>query len=274
MMDFLIAALFGAVQGITEFLPISSSGHLVVLHELYPNYLNADQVGFDVALHVGTLVALVVFFRRDLALLLQAGFRWLGRRGRPEDAQDRRMILALVLATIPAAVVGAVFESVIDETFRSMVWVALWLVIGGLAFLLIERMARTGRNLESLRLRDAIWIGLVQVIAFLPGISRSGSTIVAGRALGFSHASAARFSFLLSIPVVFGAAIKKAFDTAQEGVSGELGMTMLVGGLAAVLVGLLALRFLMRFFESHTLRGFALYRFLLAAVLLGIVLFQ
>jgi undecaprenyl-diphosphatase len=184
------------------------------------------------------------------------------------------MILALVLATIPAAVVGAVFESVIDETFRSMVWVALWLVIGGLAFLLIERMARTGRNLESLRLRDAIWIGLVQVIAFLPGISRSGSTIVAGRALGFSHASAARFSFLLSIPVVFGAAIKKAFDTAQEGVSGELGMTMLVGGLAAVLVGLLALRFLMRFFESHTLRGFALYRFLLAAVLLGIVLFQ
>ncbi len=268
MIDLLIAALFGAVQGITEFLPISSSGHLVVLHELFPSYLNADQVGFDVALHAGTLLALIVFFRQDIGRLLRVAVAWLFRRSRPEDARDRVMILALAIGTIPAALVGALFESRIESTFRSMVWVAVWLIVGGLAFLFVEALTKARRNLEILRLRDALIVGVTQVIAFLPGISRSGSTIIAGRALGFTHQAAARFSFLLSIPVVFGAAVKKGFDLVDAGVSTELGVTMLIGGLSAVVVGLLALRFLMGFFAAHTLRGFAVYRFVLAALLL------
>lgn len=271
-MTFLLSALFGAIQGITEFFPISSSGHLVALHGLFPNFVSADQVGFDVALHLGTLVALVLFFAGDLGRLISVAWRHLARQSRPDDRSDSRLVLALVLGTIPAAIIGGLFESQIDATFRSYTWVGLMLIVGGFGFLLIERLAVTTRDLTGLRLRDAVIVGCAQVLAFIPGISRSGSTIAAGRALGFSHAQAARFSFLLSIPIVFGAGVKKVFDLVDAGVAASDWSAMAVGFLAALIVGLLALKLLLKFFNTHTLRGFAYYRFALGLVLLVIVL--
>jgi undecaprenyl-diphosphatase len=180
----------------------------------------------------------------------------------------------LIVGTIPAAVIGFLFESKIETTFRSIGWVGGMLIAGGIGFLLIERLVRTTKNLAALRLRDSIIIGLAQVLAFIPGISRSGSTIAAGRALGFAYADAARFSFLLSIPIVFGAGIKKFMDVQNSGVTSELWTPMFIGFLASLVVGLLTIRFLLRFLQAHSLRGFAIYRFVLGGLLIGLMLIR
>lgn len=269
MVTILLPALFGAVQGLTEFLPISSSGHLVLLHELFPSFLSADQVGFDVALHVGTLLALITFFARDILMILRSVYGRINRSARPGDDLRFRMFIGLLVGTIPAATIGFLFESQIETTFRSFGWVGLMLILGGIGFLIIERLIRATRSLETFRLRDALIIGLAQTLAFIPGISRSGSTIATGRALRFSHAEAARFSFLLSIPIVFGAGIKKFMDLRNSEIASDLWSPMLVGFLVSLVVGLLTIRFLLRFFQSHSLRGFAIYRFILGTLLIA-----
>ncbi len=272
-MDYVIAGLFGIIQGVTEFFPISSSGHLVVLHALFPAFTAADQLAFDVALHWGTLVALLFFFRRDIVNILSAWVKSFGRRAEGGAEYNAQLAWLIILGTVPAALIGWRFEKTITEALRSSVWVGIMLIIGGLVFLLIEQVVKVKRQDDSWNWKDALAVGLAQALAFIPGISRSGSTIVAGRALGFKHAAAARFSFLLSLPIVFGAGLKEISEISQQTLASQDWLILLTGFLAALLTGGLAISWLLRFFERHSLKGFAYYRLMLGAAILIALLF-
>jgi len=266
-MDYILAAVFGIIQGVTEFFPISSSGHLVVLHALFPGFTAADELAFDVALHWGTLVALIFFFRRDIIRIVAAWVKSFGRQA-SAATDNARLAWLIILGTIPAAVIGWRFERTITEALRSTVWVGIMLIIGGLVFLLIERIVKVRRPDNAWRWPDAVVVGLAQALAFIPGISRSGSTIVAGRALGFRHATAARFSFLLSLPIVFGAGVKEISEISQQTLASQDWLILLTGFLTALVTGVVAISWLLRFFERHSLRGFAYYRLALGAAIL------
>lgn len=270
MPHLLDATILGAIQGLTEFLPISSSGHLLFAHT-FLNYNVADSLTFDVALHVGTLVALVGYFWRDIIQLLQVLFR-------PSEQTvprqySRRLVWLLMLAVVPAAVLGALFESFF-ESLRSPIIVIVSLVIIGGLFLLSERMHRKQRGLNDLPWHAALGIGVSQALALIPGVSRSGITIVAGMHSGLSREDAARFTFLLSIPTVAGVALKKTLDLRGTTLTPQELTAMGVGIAVAATVGYLVVRFLMRFLQNHRLDVFAYYRFAIAAAATAILLFR
>lgn len=256
-MSTLEALVLGAVQGVTEFIPISSSGHLV----LVPEALGWDQPGlaFDVLLHVASLVALVVYFRSDLMGLLRG--TWQG------DATSRRMGALLVVGTIPAAIAGVAFADYFEGTFEDARASAVQLVITAVILVGAElalryhraRVERNGtslRRMDQLRAPDALVIGTAQAISILPGISRSGSTIGAGLALSVERDDAARFAFLLSIPALFGAALVQL----PELQGSSLGLGAGVAGFATSLVtSYAAIAGLIRYLRTHTLYPFAAY---------------
>lgn len=256
------AVVLGSIQGLTEFLPISSSGHLLLAHELL-KFDVADSLTFDVALHLGTLLALLIYFWRDVGQLGQAFFSSLRRRSPPTSEQ--RLLWRLLLAVVPAAALGLLFEDFFASLRAPVMVVVSLTVVGGL-FLLTERRRPSQRSLDNLPWLAALAIGLSQALALIPGVSRSGITIVAGMQAGLSRQQAARFTFLLSIPTVAGAALKKLLDLKDASLaSGELA-AMLVGIATAALVGYAVVRFLMRFLQNHKLDVFAYYRFAVAFV--------
>lgn len=248
--------MLGVLQGVTEFFPVSSSGHLGLAEILLG--IDGDAgggAGTEVALHVGTLLAVFVFLRHDLRRLLAAP---LGRGGGPEEVADaRRLLVALAVATLPAAVVGLAFEEQIERLFGSP-WVlgAGFLATG--ALLVLSRALRGGdRAAPRIGLLAALLVGCAQTVAMVPGISRSGSTIVAAMALGLAPAEAGRFSFLMSIPVIGGAALLKAGDILAAPAD-EL-VALLAGVAAAFCAGLLALRYLTLMLRRGRLFAFAFY---------------
>jgi undecaprenyl-diphosphatase len=262
MTDYLAAAVFGVVQGLTEFLPVSSSGHLVLLHR-YLAMPVADDLVFDVALHFATLLAVTWFFRRDIVRIAAAVIG--GGKGSEGEA---RLGWFLICATAPAAAAGAFFGDYLQDTLRSPAVVAVMLVAVGLLFLVAERAVPGEGELQDMTLPRALFVGLAQSLALVPGTSRSGITIVAGMAAGLAREAAVRFSFLLSIPIVFAATAAKAPSALAAGLEGE-GMALLAVAFACSLVsGLLAIRFLVRFSARRSLRVFAWYRFALAALVL------
>ena len=193
-MDYLYAAIFGIIQGITEFLPISSSGHLVVLHELIALPIE-NELAFDVVLHLATLLAVVGFLRRDIFRLLASWVKSL--RGRHDNLS--RISWLIILATIPAGLAGWLFEDLIDSTLRSPLTVSVMLILVGIFFIVIERISKMSREWKDLNWRQALLIGLAQAAALIPGTSRSGITSVAGMGLGLKRPEAVKFSFLLSV---------------------------------------------------------------------------
>jgi len=248
------AVVFGALQGATEFLPVSSSGHLVVV----PWLLGWESVslGFGAAVHLGTLVAVAAYFRRDLWALLLA---WLGtiRRRKVSGAYERLSWL-IAVGTVPGVVVGVLLEDWFETMFSNPLWVSgLLLVTGGL-LALSERVQRPGKSASEASLLDAVWVGLGQAMAIAPGISRSGATMAAGLMRGLSRPEAARFSFLLAVPIVAGAGLLEVSKFALEGE----GSALLSAGLACVSAagaGFLAVDLLMRFLRRHSLTMFAWY---------------
>lgn len=263
-----IAALFGVVQGITEFWPISSSGHLVLLHAMVPTSTAASSIAFDVALHWGTLTALVVFFWSDIREVVTGAFRQM-RRGK--ENREGRLFWNIVIGTIPAVVLGGwLVLSRVEETLRVPGVVATLLFAVAFLFLYAESRFSGKKKLWDITWRAALLIGTAQALALVPGISRSGITIVTAMLLGFERESAARFSFVLSIPAVFAAGILTLPDLAD--VSGGESVTILIGFLASAVAGIFALRFLMRFLKSGTLKPFAWYRIGLAVLLLLLAL--
>jgi len=256
-LDLLRAVILGILQGATEFLPISSSGHLV----LVPWWLNWDDppLIFDVVVHLGTLVAVLVYFWRDWLALLRAGTNAL--RHRTTHDPDTRLLLLIVLGTIPATVAGALLEDLFESVSSKPAIVAAFLLVTALLLVLSERFHSSDRTLDGLNTRDALFIGVAQALAIFPGISRSGSTIAAGIGRGLSRPVAARFSFLLAMPIVLGAGMKQAFDvlTDEVTVGQDLVGPLVVGFWAAALVGYVCIWGLLRLLQRRRLYGFAAY---------------
>jgi len=253
------------VQGLTEFLPISSSGHLVLVP-----YLVAwtDQgLAFDVAVHFGSLIAVCVFFREDIVGLLRGGVRILG--GDVSSPQSY-MAIAIALGTIPAAIAGLMFASWIEANLRDPSIIVYTLAGYGILMALADRFARRERGIAEVRIRDAVIIGLAQALSLVPGTSRSGITITAGRLLGFERQDAARFSFLLSAPVILLATLYKGGELVLGDAPvawGELAL----GALVSAIVAYLSIEFFMRFVSRIGLAPFAIYRLALAGFILYVL---
>lgn len=244
------AALWGLVQGLTEFLPISSSGHLVLVPALLDK--EAPDLATTAVLHLGTLAAVVWYFRSDVA--------WLARPDR--DPQAWHILKLLAVGTVPAVIAGLLLESTFDELFDSPSRVGLALIFTGIVLLASGYFSRLARRMEEAGLPDAVVVGSAQALALVPGISRSGMTITASLGRGFGPEQAARFSFLLGIPVILGGGAKQMLDLANEG---GLEWSLLVGVVVAALSGYAAIAVLIKALTRFGLRPFALYCFLVGA---------
>lgn len=277
-MDLVVrAVIVGLVQGLTEFIPVSSSAHL----ELTPWLLGWEQGGFlgslafDVFLHLGTLLALLAYFARDWIRYLRALFASLRERRIGDDPQ-RRLAWLLVLATIPGAAIGFLLEGVIEESLHgdssaTRLAIAGFLVIGAAALWLADRYGGGRRNMTGLGPRGALLIGVSQAAALLPGISRSGATLSAGLALGLTRESAARFSFLLATPITAGAGLYGSRRLLVEPHSGVEWLAIGAGFVAAAVAGGLAIGFLLAWLRRRSVAVFSLYRLVLATVVVGLV---
>jgi undecaprenyl-diphosphatase len=257
------ALVLGLIQGLSEFLPVSSSAHLT----LAPWLLHWPDPGlaFDVALHVGTLVAVLTFFRAQWISLIVAAKNIVVHR-RVESEEERRVIF-LIIATIPGAIAGLALEKYAESTFRDPRLIAVVLIVMGIVLWLVDRAAPQERPLAAMRWTDALMIGLAQMFAILPGVSRSGSTITAGRGLRLTREGAAVFSFLMSMPIIAAASILKVPHVLKsEGLSAPL----LVGVLASAFSGWLAISILLRFVVRRSYGVFAVYRIVVGLIVLAV----
>jgi undecaprenyl-diphosphatase len=255
--------LIAVVQGITEFLPISSSGHLILI----PFLTDFPDQGplVDVAVHVGSLMAIIIFFWRDVLGLARGGLATIGLGN---DPLQRRLFLWVVVGTIPAVALGLSFKlGGFLEGFRSTDLVAVNLIVFGVLLGLADRFGRHEKRFEQLTLRDAILVGLAQAAALIPGTSRSGATMTAARALGYGRVEAARFSFLLAIPAVTGAGLLAVLDLAEA--SSQMQLDALVGGVMTFVAAYLTMAFLMRFLQRASMLVFVLYRIAMGCALLA-----
>ena len=268
----------GVVQGLTEFLPVSSSGHLILAHELVGSAGGASDLAFDALLHFATALAIILYFRHDLWRLTRTLWslpffpsnRITGDE-KVEDgtSHDRELLYALIVGTIPAVVLGLLLENILATLFRNPLLVAAALVVGSGIMFVGERYQR---GLYTYTAHVSAWgrgliIGLFQSLALIPGMSRSGMTISGGLLLGMNRTSAARFGFLLGIPLFLGAGAKKALEIGL----GEITLSMFGGTAAAFVVALLVIHFLLKFLRNHTLYVFVAYRLALAALIVALV---
>jgi len=256
-MNLFHAFVLGAVQGFTEVLPISSSAHLI----LVPWFLGWAESGltFDVALHLGTFIALTIYFRRDIAEMSVSAIDAITHRSL--DTPSRRLPFLIIASAIPAAIIGALFESHIEEMFRSkLLLIAVLLVLFGGLLGFADMAGRKSKLLNEIGLASVMLIGMAQCLALLPGVSRSGITITAALILGFSRESSARFSFLMSLPIVAGAAFIKILELFRYGISAGEGASLFVGIVTSALTGYISVAFLLRFVQKRTIAPFVWYR--------------
>jgi undecaprenyl-diphosphatase len=254
------ATLLGILQGLAEFLPISSSAHLIIVPWLL-GWAEHD-LAFDVALHVGTLAAVLLAFAHDWQRVLSATYTYI-QDGRPFSSPDSKLFGIILLASLPAAVSGLVLEHWAERAFRSPPLIAINMVALGTLLLIADRSADRRRSVGPMTLGQALIIGCAQAVAVIPGVSRGGATITAALLLGHRREDAARFSFLLATPVIFGAAVLKV----PEILASPLSHVALVGVAVSAVVGLLAIRFLLRYVRTKNYRPFVYYRWAFAAVI-------
>ncbi|MGL5830956.1 MAG: undecaprenyl-diphosphatase UppP [Candidatus Altimarinota bacterium] len=271
-MSFLEAVILGVVQGITEFLPISSSGHLILGASLF-NLDVENLKSFDIAVHFGTLLAIFYYFRADYVNLIKALAAWVREKmGNKEEVsgeikENQRLLLMLILGTIPAVLVGLTLEEAIDAQFRNPTSVAIMLIIVGVIFIIAE-MVHKKLPKKELNLKNGLIIGLIQALALIPGVSRSGSTITGGLLLGLERAKAARYSFLLgSVAMVAATAYACLKVLKGDYLLPETGI-LLAGVVASMISGYLAINFLMKFLKKHTLISFGIYRIIVGGAFL------
>ncbi len=268
-MNFLDALILGSLQGVTEFLPISSSGHLVLMEEFLGLHVE-ELKSFDVVVHMGTLLAILIYFWPDVKQLLFATGRILKGKIDTKD-QSTRMIGWIIIATIPAVIVGLTFEDKIDAIFRNTHSVAINSLIVGCIFIFAEffTKAKFGEKFREMNWVKSLFVGLAQALALIPGVSRSGSTIVTGIFQGISRVEAARFSFLIGIPAIAGAGLLTGMKVMKEGL--DVSITALTTGfISSFILGILSVHFLMTFLRKRGLFVFGVYRILLA---LGILIY-
>jgi undecaprenyl-diphosphatase len=265
------AIVLGLVQGATEFAPVSSSGHLILVPWIFGWGLIGDtdvQKSFDVALHVGTLIGALVYFREDVARYATAWFRSL--RTRRLSTPDERIAWALFIGTIPGAIAGALFENVIEEKLGAPWLIAVMLVAFALLLVFVDRRTRSDRPFDSIGPKTGLLLGAAQALALQPGVSRSGVTITAARAMGLDRESAARFSFLLSLPIIAGAGAYKAVDLAQTGLQGHAA-EFVAGMVASAISGFVVIWGLLRYLKRHDFMVFLWYRVAVAALVMILI---
>jgi undecaprenyl-diphosphatase len=259
----LAAILLGIVQGLTEFLPVSSSAHLILARAFFGWEVPADfGLAFDVSLHIGTLAAILTYFWREIVSMIQALPAILS----PGENRSARLIQQLIVGTIPAVIVGLLFNHYIEDQLRTPTVAAWMLAIGGVAMFVAERVATQQRDEASITWLDTILIGCAQACALVPGVSRSGATITVGLLLGLRRDAAARFTFLLAILATVAAAAKEGMELRHMSVSGSDLELMLIGIIVSAIVGYLTIKYFLRFLAGHRLDVFAYYRWALAAV--------
>lgn len=263
-MTHIAAIILGFVEGSTEFIPISSSGHLIIVR----HFLGLDEGGlaFDAVLQMATSSAILVYFWRDILKILKTVWSFITRK--PIEQKDRTMLYAIVIGTIPAIIFGLLLEKSMDTIFRNIYLVALTLVLGSLLFWYAEKKAKEDKVLSIWR---GIKIGFFQCLALVPGVSRSGATISGGLLVGLTKVEAVRFSFLLSLPILFGAGLKKLFEVRHELFSSGYGSSIILGSAVAFVTGLIAINFLIKYLKNHSLNVFIWYRVVLAILLLILI---
>jgi undecaprenyl-diphosphatase len=257
----LAAVLLGVIQGLTEFLPVSSSAHLILARAFFGWDVPEFGLAFDVALHVGTLAAILLFFRQEIAALIAA----LPSMFSAESGPSARLLRLIAIGTIPAILVGLLFNDYIENRMRTPEVAAVALAVGAVAMLVAERVSPQRRTQESLSTIDALLIGTAQACALVPGVSRSGATITVGMFLGVRRDAAARFTFLLAIPAILAAAAKESLELRHMHPSTDMLALFAVGTLVSALVGYVTIKYFLRFLAGHRLDLFAYYRLALAA---------
>jgi undecaprenyl-diphosphatase len=266
------AIVLGLVQGATEYAPVSSSGHLI----LVPWLFGWEQLGgdadfaktFDVALHMGTLLGAVIYFRRDLWRYLAAWLATLSRRR--IETTDERLAWALVIGTIPGALVGALGEDLIQERLGAPWLIAVMLAIFGVVLYVVDTRMPSVRGLDTIGVRTGLFLGIAQAVALQPGVSRSGVTMTAARAIGLDRETAARFSFLLSLPIIAGAGLYKGVDLVETGFQGY-GAQFFWGFVSSAVSGFLVIWGLLTYLKRHDFKVFMLYRLAVAGFVLALI---
>lgn len=266
--------MLGIVQGLTEFAPVSSSGHLILVPWLFhwSFFLKNPELNktFDVALHVGTFVGAVAYFRHDIWEYLRALVRSI--RKRSVQHTDERLAWFLIIGTIPGAVVGASFESVIEKKLGQPWIIAVMLAVFGVILFAVDRYAKADRGMRDLKLSDVLLIGMAQAIALQPGGSRSGVTITAARGLGMKRESAARFSFLLALPVIGGAGLYKGLKVAGSGLPPGTAGPFVWGMVASAVSGFVVIWGLLAYLRRRDFTPFVVYRLAAAAFVFGLII--
>ena len=258
-MSIIQSIILGIVQGVGEFLPISSSAHLVLVPYLFG--WEESGLAFDVALHFGTLLAVLAIFFKDWWNLFVGAVRKVTKK---EDSTENKMFWYLVIATIPGALVGFILDDVIENVFRKQIWlIALALAVMGVLIYIGDKWAskhyKKETSFEKISLKQAFIVGCSQALAVIPGFSRSGTTILTGRLMGISKEAVTKFTFLLSVPIIFGATILKVVDL-------TFSIEVVVGVLTSFVVGVLSIKFLLSYIKKHDFSVFAFYRVILALI--------
>ncbi len=262
------AIILGIIQGLAEFLPISSSGHLIIARDLF-GWQGSTDLAFDAVLQLATVLALIFYFHKDIFHLIKSLLRMI--MGKIVEKKDKIMAWAIIIGTIPAIIVGILLEKYMETTFRSAFLVCIILIIGSGVMFLAEKFATKNKPLT---VKKGIAVGFFQCLALIPGFSRSGATISGGLLLGLTREEAARFSFLLSIPIIFGSGLKKLIEIIHSGVFATNSINLFFGSLTAFVVGIFAIEFLMKFLKKYSLNIFIYYRVILAVTVMSVLLLK
>jgi len=263
-MEILESLVLGIIQGISEFLPISSSGHLA----LAPAYFGWQDQGltFDIALHFGTAIAVIWYFWKDWKKLLSS--LWISLKTRKAQNTDQKLIWLIIIATIPAGVFGWLFEDIISTYFRHPLFISYALIFTGASLYLVDELSKKAKDLKKIGFWNGLLIGIAQVLAIMPGISRSGITILAARAQGFDRIASTRFSFLLATPIILAATVSAAINIQTENVNI---LALILGTVAAAATGYFAIKLLLNYLKKHSFAYIALYVILLGIITLYIL---
>lgn len=258
--------ILGVVQGLTELLPISSSAHLNIIPWMFgwvnqPGFIEAFK-GFDVALHFGTLLAIALFFFKDWLELIKGGFDQVIKK---KKTPEGKMFWYIVLATIPGGIIGFILDKFVGDALTKPIIIAIALIVMGIVLYLVDKNAKNKTSYENMTLKQTFIIGLSQALAFIPGVSRSGITMTTARAMGVKRESAAKYSFMLSAPIVLAATVFKAKDFV-------LNLPFFIGVIASFIVGIFVIKFLLNYLKKGSFKGFAIYRVIFGLLIIAILL--
>ena len=261
-MSILQALVLGVIQGLTELLPISSSGHLEIIPWLF-NWTSDPQFniafeGFDVALHFGTFLAIALFFFKDWIKLIVGGFNQVVKK---KKTTEGRMFWYLVIATIPGGIIGLLLDTFAGDMLKKPIIIAIALIVMGIILYFVDKKSKSTTDYEHMSFKQTFLIGLSQCLAFIPGVSRSGITMTAGRAMGVDRTSAARYSFMLSAPIVFAATIFKLKDFVFN-------IPFFIGVLTSFIVGIIVIKWLLNYLQKGSFKLFAIYRVIFGVIII------